>query len=242
MAGELLRRCGWAAYLDPETKQHWYCTLQEPSLCSWTPPWEFIMAQMVAPDLARLQFTVHPLPLEPSLEPPPPDLEPPPLHFTAPPPALPGVPPPPPIGQPPPLPGPPPQCPHHSQLSWDGKPWPVGGKVQIWEGNILDSQERLSSLWSMMDDRIFSGDKTGWWDCWPIMSRSFHLFEWTRMGATSGGYCGASAQCLNCKRICRIRWDSYTPELELEAGRAKWLCFFGCRYNVPGDPNAVRVR
>ena len=93
----------------------------------------------------------------------------------------------------------------------------------------------------MMDDRIFRGDKTGWWECWPKMSSSFHLFEWTHM-ATGGGYCGASAQCLHCKRICRIKWESYIPELELAESRAKWLSFFLCKFTVPGDAKAVRVR
>ena len=237
LAAELLRRCGWAAYLDPETQQYWFCTLQEPYLCSWAPPWEFIIAQMVATDLARLHFTAQPLPpiplewmqpasQEPAAAPPPP----------------PGVPPPPSREPPPLLPPPrPPPCPHHSPLSWDGEPWPVGIRVQIWEENIVESQEKLGSMWSMMDNRIFKGDKTGWRECWPRMSSAFHLFEWTRM-ATGGGYCGASAQCLKCKAMCSIQWDRKFSELELAAERAKWLSFFGCKYTVPGDPNAVPVR
>ena len=109
------------------------------------------------------------------------------------------------------------------------------------DGNIVDSEHKLESMWSSMDARVFRGDKTGWSECWEIMSNALHLFEWTRMN-TSGGYCGAYAQCLFCKRVCSIQWDKYTAEKELAAQRAKWLSFFGCRFTEPGDPNAVRVR
>ena len=230
LAHELLRRWGWATYSEPETGQHWYCTLQEPYCHSWKPPWEYIIAKMVAPHLA---IHWHPLgPLHRHQGEPPSS-----------PPRPPGVPPPQPgepLSSPPRPPEVPPPCTHHSQLSWDGEPWPVGVKVQIWAENIVPSYEKLGSMWSMMDARIFADDKTGWDESWPKMSSAFHLFEWTRM-ATRGGYCGASAQCLNCKSICRIQWDRHTPELELAAQRAKWLSFFGCRFTVPGDPKAVRV-
>ena len=45
-----------------------------------------------------------------------------------------------------------------------------------------------------------------------------------------------------CQRRCTIQWNKSTEELELAALRAKWLSFFRCRFNRPGDPGAVIIR
>ena len=111
----------------------------------------------------------------------------------------------------------------------------------MWQDNIVQSREKLGDMWNMMNDRIFRGDKTGWYDCWVKMDSAFEKFEWTRM-STKGGYCGASALCLKVKMVCCITWDSYSQALELAKGRAKCLSFFGCKFNTSGDPNVVPVR
>ena len=125
----------------------------------------------------------------------------------------------------------------HVQQRYDGKPFPFARDLScmIDDENYVEvtNGEEFGNWGQSLDSRIFHGNKVGWKQGWQTMLRLRDEFKWTKM-ATTGGYCGATAECRRCGRTVGMSWNKNSTDFERAHARAAWLSFFGGSYAIPG--------